>query len=1090
MLHFIYGRSASGKTYTLMETMKKSIESGRKVIILVPEQFSFDTEKSILHQFGDHVAADVTVLSFTRICDEVERLVGGGCDKMLTEAGKHILLNRALQHTAGDLKIWGRQARLPGFCEILLDSIEEFKTEGITPEILRNAAVSSDRPRLAAKLNDTALIYEYYNSLIEQYFIDPSDRLEKVYDKLESCKYFEDKIVLIDSFKGFTGQQFRIMERIITQADEVHIALTLDPDIKKPYDIFENVRKTARRLKSIAASHHVSVTEEKTVKDFLKIPDDLKAVEQILSDSAQEIVADGNHVTVCCAETVFDEADYAARTIRRLVREEGYRYRDFVIIARNTVPYEEAVAIACEKNDISCFIDRRMPLSDFPPAVAMLSVIGTIKRFTTESVFRFSKSGIGIFTTEELSLLENYCRLWNIDGKDWLKEWDMNPKGLQAENSPVDIEKLNAINELRTRVILPLNQFRSSFSGTAAQRGTAVMQLFDDVHAAVSFAKLRCFFDEKGQYANADALRQSFDQVVNILDDLAECFGQDTPDTDEYCKALNTAVTATTVGIAPQTLDEVSFGAADRIRPSRPKIAFILGCNQGVFPQNTSVSGLFGITERSDMIDLGLNITDKTVSDSIDENYLVYSNLCCATDRLYLSYAKRNAEQEEMEPSAFFELIRSKINCKYVFEPQTELDADCLPETADTAFSAACGCFETDPYSASAIFDAIGDDNYALRAEKIKNAAEQKVFSISPRTAEKLYGTNMRISPSSIDVYHSCKFRYFCRYGLRAQKLQPAVFDQMQRGTMIHYILQRVVEIHGDQIGFIDDETVYRTVDDCVREYLGKIPGFSNACPPHIQVMVDNMTRCSKEVVIQLRNEFAQSDFKPSACELKFGLEGREPIRIPYDKGQILLRGSIDRVDTWNGYVRIVDYKTGGKEFKLPDVLVGHNLQMLLYLYAITRHTDYTDSRSAGIFYLPAKRKYENLTLPMDGLMCDDQELIHAMEKDNAGQFIPEYKLKKDGELYANSASHFVGEEDFDVIFDYIEQIMQDMGNGILSGDIAVDPVDGLKTKACDYCDFVAVCNIGDRPHKHAEDYTNAQVIEEIVRKEDSDNGE
>ncbi|MCQ2449828.1 MAG: exodeoxyribonuclease V subunit gamma [Clostridia bacterium] len=1055
----------------------------------MPEQFSFDTEKSVLQQFGDKDASRVQVLSFTRLCDEIDHELGGGCIKNLTEVGKIILMNRALQHCAPDLKVWQRQVRSPGFCETVLESIEEFKTELITPEQLRLAAQSASQGRLAEKLSEIALIYDYYNALVDQYYIDPTDRLTKLYDRLSECRYFEHKTVYIDAFKGFSGQQYRIMERIITQADKVYIALTLDSENFRRYDIFENTRQTAERLQKIAEAHHIPVESTHLTALNTRISDSLRAIEKILSGLPIDDKPNDQTVTVCAAETIYDEAEFAARTIRRLVREHGYRYRDFVLIARDVSTYEEAVATACAKNEVSCYIDRRMPLTDFPPVVAVLSAFDAVRTFSTESILWFHKSGVGVLSVEELSMLENYCRLWNINGKIWLSDWDMSPAGFNTNETAENFdEKLKRINQLRARAILPLMRFAEAFKGNAQEQGTAIMQLFQEVKAQHAFVELRQKFAESGDPARGEALRQSYDQFIGILDDLADCFGEANIDHEEYRRAFLTAATLTTVGVAPQTLDEVSFGAADRIRPARPKIAFILGCNQGVFPRTKTAIGLFGINDRSDMIDLGIQVADCSVTDAIDEDNLIYSNLCCATDRLYLTYTGRNSKQEECEPSPFVDRIRQAIDCVITEEPAKEMDVVHLPETVDAAFSDACIRSQTEPEIYNAMLSAFSQGEHKKRIDRIQTDCQQTISSIREATARDLFGNRIYASATSLDDFYSCRFKYFCKYGLRARRIQSVSLDQMQRGTLIHYILQRIFEDNREHFGQLTDEVIAESVHRYVVEFTSKISGFSGFETPHIRLMLENIERCSVEVIMQLRDEFAQSDFKPCAFELKFGQNDLPHIRVPYDDGEVLLTGSVDRVDSWNGYIRIVDYKTGKKALKLPDVLVGLNMQMLLYMYTITRHGDFADRQSAGIFYMPARRKKDK-SLAMDGIMVDDENIVRAMEKNNAGQFVPKHDMMPDGSrLKDKAAPHFIGEADFDVVFDHVEKMVREMGNEICSGKIAADPLDGVASgkSVCDYCDYSAICGIEDKPHRKAEDLKNDQVIEEM-RKGGSD---
>ena len=486
------------------------------------------------------------------------------------------------------------------------------------------------------------------------------------------------------------------------------------------------------------------------------------------------------------------------------------------------------------------------------------------------------------------------------------------------------------------------------------------------------------------------------------------------------------------------------------------------------------------MTDREKLIDLGIEIPDRSISSAIDEDFLVYTNLCCATEKLYISYCVLDASQSEREPSNFVSRINSQIPCINVSEP-AETGGN-IPETAAATFSNGCSIMSHSRENAESLFNVIDDDYYKLRSDRVFEAINPTEQRITSETAKKLLGENLYISASKLDTFQRCKFQFFCRYALGAKKMQPADFDVLQRGTLIHYILERIIEEYSSEIAELTDEQVYCAVDRYISEYIEAIPGYKSVDNPHLNFLLQNIARSVKEVCLQLRAEFAQSDFKPKYCEFKFGTDGKPPVTVDFEEGKILLNGSVDRVDTWNGYLRIVDYKSGSRSFRLPDILVGQNLQMLLYLYALTRDGEFSKSLPAGIFYMPSKRDRNEKGLAMNGLMVGDEDLVRAMDKNNKGEFVPQYKLTAKGELHKSYAASFIGENDFEYIFEYIEELLKKTGKSMLSGEIAVDPVDGIDSAACKYCDFAAVCGIGDTLCPKAEKFTNEEVIDKITK--------
>lgn len=1084
MLQFIYGKPASGKTYTALNILKNISEQGKEAALIVPEQFTFESERAVLKVLGDKAAINTSVFSFTRLCDEVGRNVGSIAGITLGDGDKVIFMKRAITNVGSELKLWSRYANSISFAKTILDTIGEFKINAISPNEIKAVADSSESDILKSKLYDLALIYEEYNTLVGEKFLDPADRLSKLYNSLGTFRFFEGKTVILDSFKGFTGQQYKIIERIISQADDIYVCLTNNPDNKKEFNLFYNIRTCAEKIEKIAAKYSVKSANPIIFKESHYSNPNLSNLERLVSgETLKSIDTERNCITVCNAENAYDEAEFAARTIRRLVRVENYRYRDFVIIARDSDSYTEAVASACKRNEISVFYDKRLPLASFPIAVAIDAAINAFD-FSTENILKFHKTGLGSLTTEEIALLQNYTYLWNIEGNVWLEEWSMNPKGFNSEELNEDaLQELKLINQLRVRAITELSNFKNNFKLNAQQMSRAIIGLFKECNFADKLVLMCESFKAGEDTATPDVLRQAYDEYINILDSLVRCFGEKSISATEYYEALTLAVSLASVGVIPQMLDEVTFGSADRIRPSRPKIAFILGANQGVFPKTVANTGVFNLLERRSLLEKGLEISDNSVYSAIDEEFLVYCNLCCPSDGIYISYSRQTVGGDSLEPSAFVQNILDNLSCDTVREPTEQLLPLSAPETSLSAFSEYCRRRRSAD-DTTTINQALKDTAMAEKLSFIEDFLTEKPKSLTEETAKKLFGKDIYMSASKFDNFNRCRFSYFCRYGLGAKKLQPAEFDVMQRGTIVHYVLECLIEEYKDNISALTETELEELTDRYINDYLDSVSGYRKIETARLKFLVSRLARSLKDVVKHIAAELSQSSFKPVACELKIGKNGDvPPVKFPYDGGNIVINGSIDRVDKYNGYIRIIDYKTGNKTFKLPDVLFGLNLQMLIYLYAVTRASGLEDAKAAAILYQPSNRDLNDNGMAMNGLLQSDTLLVSAMDKECNGQFVPKLTFNKDGSLSKRCTS-FISEAEFSEIFNHIEKLMKRAGNKIASGDIKIEPLDGRESKACKYCDFASVCGIEGREAPRVPDIDNESVFK-LMREEE-----
>lgn len=1073
MLRFLFGRAATGKSYTVLENIKQDVISGKSVVLLVPEQFTFESERTLLHTLGDKATTNVSVLSFTRLYDEISRRVGGRVADLISEYDRFILMSRALFGVSDMLSVWAQYVKSPKFIETVLATVTELKSSAITSADLCSVVEILPDGYLKNKLRDLSFIYESYNAVLGNQFLDPSDNLTRLYDNLLKYCFFQNKTVYIDAFKNFTGQQYKILDRILSQADDVIISLTTDGNVENQVGIFSNVNDTVRRITRLAKKNGCKIGNTTLLDKPNYKHGELQYIEEVFSGRlANSFIGKTDLVNVCKCESPIKEAEFAASTIRRLVREQGYRYKDFVIIARSAEKYTSYIESACKQNGVFCFFDRRKDITYLPLTIYIDTLLKLAVSFNSENIFNLLKTGLYTLNREEISELENYCYLWNISGNQWLQEWHMNPAGFVAGQHDDFSAKLDKLNYLRRKVVEPIIGFRKDFIGTPQDMVKAVVGFIEKYEVA---DKCKSLITEYADFdaVLADDIRQCWDIVMQLLDSMVKCLPEKQISLDEFINIWKTAKMYATVSNIPQMLDEVTFGSADRIKPSRPKVAFIIGANQDEFPALTSSGGIFASKERQQLIDNGLDICGTELSLAVDEDFLVYSSLCCATEALFVTYSSRDIKGTPKLPSVIVD------NIKKAFPDNEIIIPDYLPETTATATEHMCRTYNSNRTLSNSIGIAL--KGYAdISIEDYLKASDKTNANLSPETAKRLYGANINLSATKFDTFHRCKFSFFCKYGLNARKIQPAEFDALQRGTIVHYVLENFVLRYGKNLVGLDKAEICNIVDILIKEYLQSIGGFEEFVTNRINFLIGKIALLLRDVITHIVRELSQCEFVPEFCELKIGgNDGVVPPEIKLQNGaEMSIEGSIDRVDIWNGYVRIVDYKTGSKKFKLSDVLVGLNLQMLIYLYSILKgkNAEFNTLSPAGVLYMPSTREKENKKLTMNGIILDNECVAEAMEKGNAGEFIPKLKFDKSGNV---SEKSYISNEAFKLIFSYIEKLISNMGEDMLTGKAEANPMD-TSVDACKYCDFYSVCCIENTQHQKAEKLNNAEVIEKM----------
>lgn len=1092
MVEFVLGRAATGKTSTVYKMIEEDIKSNTKnVILLVPEQNTFETEKRMLELFGDGFMSLVNVLSFTRLCDYAGQLYGGIAGFKVNDAERTVFMGRALKNMSPHLTLFKKYSATPSFIKQMTRVITEFKIAGVTADELVKTAEKITDKHLAEKLIEISMVYSSYNELLKGVYIDPLDELENFYQKAVDKSFFKDKTVYIDAFKGFTGVQIKILKLIINSAKKTVFTFCLGENFEINHNgVFSNVAFTADMLENYAKEHGCEVKKTYLGKPFYNTSE-LYALEKYLAEKAQDKFNEAApNLTIGTLNTAVEEVDFVFKNIHKLVREEGYRFRDFVLIARDISKYERRISLASKKFQVPCFFDKRHILYTSPVARFVISILKSSLKFETDSILSLVKTRFFGLTDEDINSLEEYVFIWDIKGEDWLKEWTMNPEGFVSvtEESREKIsEEKKKLNEIRSEIINRLLEIQKSFSGTALDISKAVYKVLIKLKVDEQIKELCLNQEKSSEDEDANFIGRSWDAVMNCLDSIVRCYGDAEITPEEYINMLEMSFCECSIGNIPRMVDEVSCGSADRIRPARPKIVFVIGLNLSEFPKIPDDSGILLRNDRTVLSEFGFEIADRFKKNAIDENFLVYSSLCCATEKVFALCHNIGCDGEKCEESPIITELKNH------FSNSGKVNISKIPETLSEGFD----IFSAEKSTGSSVSlsleniyaDSLEYKDRLLALDNIKTRIDRK---LSAEVCEQLFGKTLRLSPSKIEVYSKCPLSYFCKYVLYIKKLQKAELDVMQRGTVVHFVLEQIIKELGNSFAFTEAEVLEKSVEENMQNYLKTIDGFEYLNSELFVFIYNELCRNIKYLIKYIAEQFKNSDFVPVAFELEIDDRGGEipslVITFSNDK-KAILGGKIDRVDVFknqNGreLVRIVDYKTNSKSFYLSDVFYGQNMQMLLYLYMINsiNKSAYKDMEPAGILYMPSKRgtvtANDKSPLMMNGMILDDTENIAAMDKEGKGKYI----FKKSSKFRRDNPT--ISAEDFNIIFEFLDKKVGSIAKKITEGDFSLRPCDGRdrqKENACAYCDFKTVCAIeSDFEHDYATPLYPNEVIEKM----------
>ncbi len=1155
MLKLLIGRSGSGKSGAVFDRIETLVQQGHeRVFLIVPEQYSFETERTLLMRLGAQQANRVQVLSFTRLADTVFREVGGLAGEQLDDGVRALLMSRALDEVAtlardaGEplmgadprlvtdsayveqlLVLWGelRQCAVP--LEELTRAEEELANEG-----------SLTGRSLQEKVKDLARIFAVYEGLIAGSGLEDADKLTRLADVLADSRLPDGAAVMVLGFKGFTVQELTVLDRLIPRVSEMIVALTTDTpgakwsrtlDHSREFTLFSPVTDTIECLRALAEGHHRQ-WELCLLPDNRRNPEGaLCALEAGLYAPALAVY-DGaaDAVTVIPCRDIYEECDVVARRIRRLLREEGYRQRDITVVARNLTDYRGLLEDALQQEGIAYSLDARQDLLDEPLIVyiraALRVAVGGLR---TEEILRLLKTDLGGLDAVQIAELENYVYMWGVDGDAWMSDWTENPAGLGAPVTSYTARQLAQLNVWRRQVVEPLSQLRESLRGGAYGREFALAvyrYLTDDKELPARILRQISTLEELDEPLLAQHAARLWDEVIKLLDRFATAL-RDTRLSAARLEELFTMLAQTIdIGQIPQGLDAVTVGSADRIRYHRPRAVFMLGMNEGVFPAYPDNAGLLTADDRQKLEECGIKLSSDLLTQSIEERYYAYMAVAAPSERLLLTYHTEG----ESTPSPIVTAV-GKILPNHARDVAVAADGRDL-ESGEAMFTRLAREYtRSTPMTESLRQVLANEDAFGGRLAAVERSVGRGDFRIADAdTARGLFGTDLRLSASQTDKFYQCHFSYFCRYGLSLYPRKRAQVDAAFFGTIVHYVMETLLPQYVAKGALLDrlksaDEArqemskqeiaqaenvlqaeLLRTVADDVHKvvmtYAAKqMGGVENKSGRFLyQLQLAERSACNMlwHTVMELR----QSAFAPVAFELGIvpdedAPEGAIPsMRVSFPRGSVRLIGKVDRVDLFvrfdgKAFVRVVDYKTGTKTFDLNELSAGLNMQMLLYLYNICDHPERFEVdgvQPAGVLYHPLsdlivdrkagdKAQTERLkSMKMDGIVLDDASVVQAMERDNGKLFIPA-EIAKDGKPKGS----VITEAQFALLRDVVEQLLVNMANDLLDGDIAALPIKRGEYTPCTYCDYRAVCaRDEDDPTATLTERSAKQVLEEL----------
>ena len=1109
-LRFYFGPSGSGKSHRIYEEImqRAAEEPGRNFLIIVPDQFTMQTQKDLVMRSDRDGILNIDVLSFGRLSHRILEEVGTKEMPVLDDTGKSLVLQKVAADLKEQLPAMGSLLHKQGYIHEVKSAISEFMQYGISTQDMDKLITSAQkRGALAMKLKDLKTLYRGFQDYIRDHFITTEETLDVLRRSLSKSKILKGSVVVFDGFTGFTPIQNRLIQELMHVCAETIVTVTIGVG-EDPYKmdgeqkLFHLSKKTVADLEKLAAEAEIERGEDLFVKGgpnrFAKAPALHYLEQNLFRDQYEPYAGEQQEIHMFEALSPREEVHQTALYIRHLIREQGMSYRDIAVVIGDLEGYASYVETEFGQLEIPCFLDRTRGIVLNPMIEYIKSALQLyIKDFSYDTVFHFLRSGMADISREEIDELENYVIRTGARGyRTYSRLFTRRTEELQgnAEGSEQAEEKtMERLNRIRQQF---MDAVEILHMGSQEKAGDYVRHLYDFLEQNQVQQKLLNYqqqFEKEGDLSRAREYAQIYRLVMDLLDQVYELLGEEEISRQEFADILEAGFGEITVGTIPQNVDRIVVGDMERTRLKQVKVLFFLGVNDGNIPKNASKGGIISDMDREFLIESGTEMAPSPRQQMYIQRLYLYLNMTKPSEQLYLSYAKVNSEGKGIRPSYLIDTVRKLFPAMSVEYPQNRSRLEQIEGRQEGARYLA---EELREYVEGTLPEEERQDFYLMYRAYEADAAGRDLLTraafrryresgLSRIVARALYGQQLENSVSRLETYAACACRHFLQYGLSLQEREEFGFEASDMGTVYHAVLEnfagKLAESNLTWWDFTEDFAA-KAVKESVEAYAatyGETVLYSSA---RNEYAITRMSRILTRTVLTLQKHLKQGSFQPDDYELSFRFaEDLDSIHVDLSEDEKMhLQGRIDRIDVSEDaehvYVKVIDYKSGNRKFDLAALYYGLQLQLVVYMNAAMemesrKHPDKEIVPAALLYYhiddptieTPVELTDEQINeqilakLRMNGVVNSDPEVVERLDRymQDKSVVIPVEK-KKDGSFSARSG--VLSREEMQLISSYVDAKIRSIGREILDGKIAANPYEKGNEEACTYCAYKKVC--------------------------------
>ena len=988
-LQFYFGPSGVGKSRQLYREIIERSKERKDVnfLIIVPDQFTMQTQKELVELHSRGGIMNIDVLSFGRLTHRVLEEVGKEDIPVLDDTGKSLVLQKVASGMREQLPCLGGLLHKQGYIHEVKSAISEFMQYGIgVGDMQQLIDFAAKRGALVQKLKDLERLYRGFTEYIQGKFITTEEKLDVLRRSLADSKLIAGSVIVFDGFTGFTPIQNRVIQELMTLAEQVIVTLTLGAG-DNPYELgseqqlFYLSKKTVADLSRLAKDAGVD-----RARDVFLLPEGAKKVCPGMEDDERqapagncEVVYNSRHrfvqspalqhleshmfryqvepyeqetdgIQLYEATTLREEVRQCGLYIRRLVQEEGLNYRDIAVVTGDLQGYAPYVETELSQLQIPLYLDRTRGLTLNPMIEYIKSALQLfLKDFSYDSVFHFLRCGMTDIPREQVDALENYVLQLGLRGyRRWSRLFTAKTPEMGEEE-----EYLEQLNDTRSRFMAQVEKLPKGSKALAKDYVECLYEFLTEHQVQQKLAGFSKDFEETGELSRAREYAQIYRLVVDLLNQIYELLGEEEITLQEFAEILEAGFGEIQVGTIPQNVDRVVVGDMERTRLKQVKVLFFLGVNDGNIPKNASKGGIISDMDREFLQASALELAPTPRQQMFIQRLYLYLNMTKPSKRLYLSYAKMGSNGKALRPAYLIDVVRKLFPCVPVQCPENRqileqivTAGEGLGYLAGLLREYAEGSLKEDQLpDFFTVYEAYGRGELAAKREVLAAAAFKRYqdIGLSAAVARALYGWKLENSISRLETFAACAYHHFLKYGLALKERQEFGLEAVDLGNLYHGALERFAGAleHSDYTWFdfpqeYARETMERVLEELAVEYGNSILYSSE----RTRYVITRLNRVMSRTVLTLQNQLQKGSFRPEKFEYSFHFADHlSSVNVALSEQERMhLQGRIDRIDVAEDeehvYVKIIDYKSGNKKFDLAALYYGLSLQLVVYMNA------------------------------------------------------------------------------------------------------------------------------------------------------------